>query len=231
MKLFWILLIGFSSLPLQAEPLPLPPQAHIVLEGLGELERIPDIVELDVDVRETAENFKAAKKAVDDIISAAISAALEQKVAVDDIDASQISATPQYRWQDKEKIYLGEQVSRQLHIRLKRPENYNALVDALLSSGVSRLNSIRFTFSNQAELEKLALQLALDNARQKALEIASHMNIRLGPVFQVAPVGPVAYPRSQMLQMADAESADPKLKPGKQTIRQKIRVVYLLGQP
>ena len=57
MKLFWILLIGLFSLSLQAEPLPLPPQAHLVLEGLGELEKIPDIVELDVDVRETAENF------------------------------------------------------------------------------------------------------------------------------------------------------------------------------
>jgi hypothetical protein len=235
MKKFWFL---FSSLfvlplylPLQAEPLPLPSQAHIIIDAVGEFERIPDIIELDIDVLQTAANFNSAKKAVDAIVDAAITAALAQGVLDDDINASQISATPQYRWKEQEKIYLGEQVSRQLHIRLKRPEKYNDLVEALLGSGVSRLNNARFTFSNLAELEKLALEMALDNARQQASNIAAHMKIKLGPVFQIAPIGPVAYPRVQMLQMAESKSDHSSLKPGKQTIRQQVRVVYLLGEP
>ena len=102
-------------------------------------------------------------------------------------------------------------------------------MNALLNSGVSRLNRAHFSFSNQAELQQLALQQALDNARAQALAISSHMNIPLGPVFQVAPVGPVAYSGARLMKMADSESVDSSLKPGKQTIRQQIRVVYLLG--
>jgi uncharacterized protein YggE len=231
MKFFWLLLASVFCFPVTAEPLPLPPQAHIVVEGLGTVERVPDIVELDIDIRKTANNFAEAKKQVDDIIKAAIQAANKHGVKSEDINASQIQATPQYQWHDKEKIYKGEQVSRQLHIKLKEPEHYSALVNALLDSGVSRLNRARFSFSNQAELQQLALQQAIDNAREQALTITSHMNISLGPVFQIAPVGPVAYSGARLMKMADSESTDSGLKPGKQTIRQQIRVVYLLAEP
>lgn len=229
MKPFHALLMFLFCLPTVAEQLPLPPQSHIVIEAVGELQRVPDIVELDIDIRHTASSFAEAKKSVDLIVSAAIRAALEHKVKSDDINASQIQASPQYQWQGKDKIYQGEQVSRQLHIRLNKTEHYNALVNALLESGVSRLNRSQFSFSKQAQLEKLALEQALDNARQQARAIASHMNIKLGRVYQIAPVGPVAYPRGQLMEMADSKAANADLKPGKQTIRQQIRVVYLLG--
>lgn len=229
MKFLWLIVTTLLSLPVFAEPLPLPSQAHIVVQGLGTIERVPDIVELDIDIRKTADSFAGAKKQVDQIIEAAIQAARKHGVSPDDINASQIQATPQYEWRDKEKIYKGEQVSRQLHIKLKEPKRYNALVNALLNSGVSRLNRASFSFSNQTELQQIALQQALDNARDQALAITAHMNIPLGPVFQIAPVGSLAYSGARLMKMADAESADSDLKPGKQTIRQQIRVVYLLG--
>ena len=229
MKFFWLFLASVLCFPVTAEPLPLPPQAHIVVEGLGTVERIPDIVELDIDIRKTAISFAQAKKQVDQIIKAAIQAARKHKVKPEDINASQIQATPQYHWRDKEKIYKGEQVSRQLHIKLKEPEHYNALVNALLDSGVSRLNRASFSLCNQSELQQLALQQAMDNAREQALTISSHMNIPLGPIFQIAPVGPVAHEGARLMKMADSESTDSGLKPGKQSIRQQIRVVYLLA--
>ena len=54
MKFFWLLLTSVLCFTVTAEPLPLPPQAHIVVEGLGTVERVPDIIELDIDIRKTA---------------------------------------------------------------------------------------------------------------------------------------------------------------------------------
>lgn len=231
MKSQWLVVLLLICLPTSAQQLPLPPQPHIVVDGIGEIERTPDIVELDLDIRHTANTFSDAKKAADVTVGAAIRAAMDLGVKADDINASQIQAAPQYEWRGQEKTYKGEQVSRQLHVRLNKPENYNALVDALLASGVSRLQRANFSFSNQAQLEKLALEQALDNARDQAQHMAAHMKIKLGPIYQIAPSGPVAYPAGQLMEMADTVTEAPTLKPGKQTIRQQIRVVYLLLNP
>ncbi len=228
MKLFYSLLVFTLALPALAENLPLPPQAHIIVQGNGEIERLPDIIELELVISHTADNYAKAKTQVDAIVSKAIKVALENSITTDDINASKIQATPQYEWRDKEKIYKGERISRQLHLTLNNTERYNSLVDGLLKTGVTRLQQQRFSFSHRAQLEQLALQSALDDAQQQARNIASHMGLKLGSIYQIAPVGHTVFASRKQMQVADSSAAGTELKPGKQKIQQQIRVVYLL---
>jgi uncharacterized protein YggE len=214
---------------MMAAELPLPDKPHIVVNGYGVIEQVPDIIVLSFEVSTVKENFSTAKDSVDSTIAKAIAAAQEQGITEDDINASKINAAPQYEWQNKNRIYKGERVSRQVELTLTEADRYNALVDGLLAAGISRLQPVRLDFKERAALENQALNLALDDAKQKSAAMAQHVGTSIKSVFQIAPVDQ-GRRFERMAMSADMGSAEKKagLKLGKQSIEQRIRVVYLL---
>lgn len=225
-----LLIFATQTFPLSAAEFPWPDNPHIIVNGLGQIEQVPDRAIIRFEVSAIATTFSLAKQSVDAIISRAIKAAKKAQVHEDGINASKINASPQYDWQEKSRTYKGERVSRQVEIRLGNIERYNSLVEGLLASGISRLQPVELDFSDRKSLENRALMLALDDAKQKANAMAEHLGTTLEGVFQIAPLEQNSMV-SRMAMRATAESSDDRapLKPGKQTIRQEIRVVYLLG--
>ncbi len=228
--LLFILLCWLPLHTVFADELPLPNKPHLLIEGHGLIEQVPDIVLIRFDVSATEKNLSLAKQTVDNIIGKAIRAARKQQVKKDDINASKIQASPQYEWRNQSRIYTGERVSRQVEIKLLDADRYNALVEALLAAGVTRLQPVQLDFSDRKNLEAKALTLALDDARQQAETIARHIGTPLGNVFQVTPITHQAgIPHMAMGLRAEKSSDEAELKPGKQPLEQRVRVIYLLG--
>ncbi|ARN74054.1 SIMPL domain-containing protein [Oceanicoccus sagamiensis] len=212
-----------------AADLPLPDDPHIVVNGYGMVEQVPDIIVLSFEVSAVKENFSAAKDTVDAIIAKAVVAARDQGIEDDKINASKINAAPQYEWQNKNRVYKGERISRQVQLTLNEAERYNALVDGLLAAGISRLQPVKLDFSQRDALENKALNLALDDAKNKAQSMAKHVGTKVKAVFQIAPVDQ-GRRYERMAMSADMAGNEKKagLKLGRQSIEQRIRVVYLL---
>ncbi|MGK0500470.1 MAG: hypothetical protein ACJAYG_002120 [Oceanicoccus sp.] len=216
----------FSS-SLVASELPLPEQAHIVVNGYGSVEQVPDIIKLRFEVNATADSFAAAKNTVDTTVAKAINAATQQGIHADDINASKISAAPQYDWEDRLRIYRGERVNRQIEIKLTDVSRYNALVEGLLAAGISRLQPVQMDFSQRQQLQQLALTHALDDAKLQAETIAKHLGTKLDGVFQIAPQQR-GMGGHRLAMAADTSLKQAELKPSKQILEQRVRVVYLL---
>lgn len=224
-----LLLLVFTSTS-NAE-LPLPKQAHIIVNGYGATDQIPDLIIIRFEVAATAKNFSLAKQSVDGTITKAINATKKQGVAEDNINASKINASPQYEWQDKDRVYKGERVSRQVEIKLTEANRYNDLVDALLAAGISRLQPVQLDFTLRDELENKALLLALDDAKQKAQSMAEHLGSSIDRVFQIAPLERARFSNRMAMAVSEDSGNDKSpLKLGKQKLEQKIRVVYLLNK-
>ena len=219
-----------SSHTLAQADLPLPDSPHIVINGYGAVEAVPDMVTLNFQATATADNFKLAKQTVDATVGKVFAAAKAHKVKADDIHAAQINANPQYEWRQNERVYKGEQVSRQLEIKLTDTDRYNDLVNALLETGVQRMTSTNLDFQQRSELEQQAMTRALDNAQQQAKTISKHLGMKIKTIYQIAP----QQQRTVMHRLA--MSADMEKGPAdsiglvlsKQKIEQQMRVVYLL---
>jgi hypothetical protein len=208
----------------------LPDEPHIVVDGVGSVESVPDIAVLHFSVEVTDKTLAAAKQSVDRQLGKAIASAKALGIADDDISASRIQAQPQYEWRDKERHYVGERVSRQVALTLNNTDNYNTVVDALLAAGVSRLNPAQLEHSAIEQLERDALNKALDNARNKASSMAQHLGVKLDGVYQIAPANDRAIVHGMEMRasvMKDAAESAP-LKVAKQTIEQRVRVVFLI---
>jgi uncharacterized protein YggE len=218
------------SAPMAAAQLPTPQQPHIVVEGLGEIKKIPDLAIIRFDVVSTATNASTAKQNVDAIVGKAIAAAKHLGVAEAAIKASRINAAAQYDWNNQQRVYKGERVSRQVEMSLQDTDRYNDLIDALLAVGISQMQPPQLTFSDHRQLQHDALKLALEDARDRAQLMAGQLGEQLGRVFQIAPVNHQAGHRSMaMLAQADQGQANASLTLGRQTVEQRVRVVYLLA--
>jgi uncharacterized protein len=226
-SLFFCLLLPFNLA--QAVELPLPKQPHIVVEGHGVVEQIPDLIKIHFEVSVTAETLSQAKNEVDKTVGKAIQAAHKQNIEEDQIVASKIQAHPQYDWTKAGRQYKGEKVSRLVQITLTESKRYNALVDALLAAGVNSLQDIKMDFSNRQSLENEAMKLALADAKQQAKSMTAALNNQLAGVFQIASVGQPMSRRGWQLESTKMKDSAPSgLKLGKQKVEQRVRVVYLL---
>ena len=216
------------SCPAYAEELPLPARPHIVVKGIGEVEQVPDIVTLYLEVSATAGNFSAAKQQVDVIVAKAIQAAKKYGVKAADINASKIQAAPQYEWQNQQRTYKGERITRQLAVKSTQPDNYNDLIEGLLAAGISRLQNVELSFSDRDKLEAEAMRLALRDAHRQAQTIAAELHIKLGEIYQVAPLSAAPTMRTFAMAAAEPKAERAPLELAKQRVEQQVRVVYLL---
>lgn len=227
-----LLLLSLNfSIPSLADYGSPPNKPHLIVNGYGVVEQTPDQIIIRFEVAATAKNFSQAKDQVDRIVGKAIKAAKKHRIKDEDINASKINASPQYEWNNQARTYKGERVSRQVTLKLSEAERYNALVEGLLAAEITRLQPVQLQFSQQQKLENIAMTKALDHAKQQAETITEHMGVKLGKIFQIAPVS--NQPLMHRLAMrASDESAQQKtgLELGKQAVEQQVRVVYLLNQ-
>ncbi len=231
----FVLLVTFllSSLlsgpAVAANNYPLPHVPHLVVEGRGVIEETPDTVTVRFEINATAKDLATAKQQVDVIVSNAIKAAKSQRIKDDNINASKIQAFPQYEWQQQTRVYKGERVSRQVSVTLTDSDRYNDLVEALLKAGINRLQSVEMDFSKRKKLEKDALNLALDDAKEQAIAISNRSGAVMTAIYQIVAIEP-EHGIQPMMEMTAARSQTDAggLKLGKQKIEKRVRVVYLL---
>lgn len=228
MKLINVVLLNLLLSPLLMASA-LPDGAHIVVQGYGEVEALPDIAKLHLQVSETRDTAAEAKAEVDRRVAAVLRAARQQGVDDTAIRASQILVHPDYSWEDGKRRLRGQRLVRQVDITLADLSRYGALVDALVAAGVSELGEVRFIVSDREVLAERALLAALADGRQRAALLAANVGRPLGKVYRVdagaAPVVPLA-PRALMMEAKGR--ADAPMLLGSETVSARLSLVFLL---
>jgi uncharacterized protein YggE len=87
-------------------------------------------------------------------------------------------------------------VTNQVSIRLKDLSKIGELIKDATSAGVSNVSGISFAVSETSELEQAALDIAIENARQKAEWMAEKLSLNIGSIVNVVEGGftpPIAF--------------------------------------
>ncbi|AKH68320.1 hypothetical protein IMCC21906_00627 [Spongiibacter sp. IMCC21906] len=226
-KRFSIFLLAFA--PMVALAASLPDQPHIVVAAEGEVEAVPDIAHLHLQISETRDTASAAKAEVDKRTKMALNAAREQGVSEENIRASQIRVYPDYEWNEGKRLLRGQRVERTVELKLTDLSRYGSLLDGLVLAGITELGSVSFDLSNLDELVGQALEAAVANAKAKAEVLAKGFGRKLDGVFHVDESGaaPVMPERARLMMDAKGSSESSMLF-GKQAVTAKLQVVFLL---
>ena len=165
---------------------PYPDGPHVVANGEGKVSVAPDQVTIDLSADVHNPDAGLAKQSVDRSINALLKVAPRYNLAPADITASDLSLAEDSDTDDNgRRISNGFHASRQVTITLHDVERLNAVLDAAVAAGVSKVGNIEFSSSHADDLRLQARAKAAADARAKATDLAKSFNATLGPVYSI----------------------------------------------
>jgi uncharacterized protein YggE len=238
MKQFMLaaLLLGGSAVPsVVAAQAPTTVQAiagtRLDISTTGEATRVPDVAIITAGVVTRAASARAAL-AQNAARMERVRAALKQAGIADrDIQTSNISLNPEYRYvQDKAPQLTGYSASNQLSVRFRDIAKSGDILDALVAEGANSINGPNLTIDTPEEGLDEARTKAVGLGRARAELYARALGMRVVRLVSVSESGggyPVPPPMPVMIE-ARAQAASTKIDPGEQKLSVSLGMVFEL---
>lgn len=225
MKYLSLLLIALITTTTMAQQ---STQNTIDVSGEGIVNIIPDKVTINVRVENTGAEPKKVKEKNDLIVAEVFKALKEQGVADKHIQTDYIRLNKNYEYNTKTYNYAANQA---ISIHLQQINKYEAVMNALLQSGINRIDGVSFSSSNMEALEKEARIKAVQNAKEKAEDYASALSQKVGKAIQISEFQQHngAQPVYKVMAMnSDMAEGGQTIAPGELAITVKVNVSFVL---
>jgi hypothetical protein len=230
------LLLGAAAVPASAgaqAPVSVPAISGTRLEisATGEATRVPDVAIITAGVVTRAASARAALAQNAARMERVRAALTRAGIADRDIQTSNISLNPEYRYvQDQAPQLTGYTASNQLSVRFRDIAKSGDILDALVAEGANSINGPNLTIDKPEE--------ALDEARTKAVGVgraraelyARALGMRVVRLVSVSESGggyPVPPPMPVMME-ARAQASSTKIDPGEQKLSVSLGMVFEL---
>ena len=156
------------------------PNCTMTLTGQSHVMAAPDLAVIRLGVQTTGFNLPQIQSE-NAQISQRVLQALSQ-AGVTEIKTIQYSINKIYEYEDGKQIDKGYSVQNILEIQTNNIDQTGNIIDTAVNAGANVVISISFELSDPALYYEQALNLAIDNAVQKAKSISSNLYIRLNPI-------------------------------------------------
>lgn len=202
----------------------------ITVTGTGEIKISPDIATITVSVQTRGETAKLAQ-ADNASVMADVSKVLytDYKLAKKDVKSGGFNVYPEYVYENNTLPKIGGYVATHtLVITYRNLENIGSFIDSITVGGINQIGGIQFGTEKQQAYELQAIDLAMANAKAKAVKIAATEGRKVKTVLQVTQQS-FNYPtwNSPIYAKGVADStASTSLSPGEVSMSTSVTVVY-----
>ena len=202
------------------------------VSATGEVSRVPDIAIITAGVmtRSASATGAIAENAAR---MERVRAALKRAGIADrDIQTSNLSLNPEYRYQENQPPQLtGYTASNQVNVRFRDIRNTGRILDALVAEGANQINGPNLTLDKP--------EAALDEARAKAIAVgraraelyARALGMRVARLLSVSESGGYSVPPPVMMRAERGMAvgaADTKIDPGEQQLQVTVAMSFEL---
>lgn len=159
----------------------------IAVEGSGIIEAVPDLIHIGYNVAQIHKHDPTkAKKKVDEISSQSVQALIRLGVLEKDITSSSLNIETAEDYDDNGNFsVVGHVVRRDIDVTVRDIKIYGAVIQALVDSQVSEIDSVKPAVSNYDELKRDALAKAAQSARDSAKFLAGQFGAEIEQVHQI----------------------------------------------
>ena len=159
----------------------------IAVEGSGMVEAVPDLIRISYNVFNLTKNDPSKAKAkVDEISSLSVQSLIKLGVAEKDITSSSLNIETAEDYDDNGNAsIIGHVVRRDIDIVIRDISLYGDVIQALVDSQVSEIDSVKPDVSNYEDLKREALASAAKSARANAEFLAKQFGAKLDKVHQI----------------------------------------------
>jgi uncharacterized protein YggE len=236
--LFTALALGAASLPAAAVAQQSPTVTQTIagtrldINATGEVTRVPDLATISAGVVTKAATATSAIQQAANRMARVRSALTQAGIADRDIQTSNISLNPEYRYENNQPPQLtGYSASNQLSVRFHDIAATGKILDALVREGANQISGPNLTIEKP--------ESALDEARAKAVAMgraradlyARSLGLRVVRVVSLSESGGYAPPPPMppMVMMAErSQAADTRIDAGEQKLQVNLAMTFEL---
>lgn len=192
------------------------------ISATGEATRVPDIAIVSAGVVTRAATARAALEQNAARMERVRAAIKRAGIADRDIQTSNISLNPEYRYGENQPPRLvGYTASNQVSVRFRDIARTGDILDALVAEGANQINGPSLTIDKPEEALDEARTKALATGRARAELYARALGMRVVRLLSVSETGrgyPVPPPMPVMMEARAMGDASTKIDPGEQKL-------------
>ncbi|MDM5336584.1 SIMPL domain-containing protein [Fictibacillus enclensis] len=147
--------------------------------GEGTAYAVPDQAQLTIGVITENKDVSAAQKQNNEVMNQVTHGLMTMGIPSKDIQTSLYRIDPQYSYENGQQHLKGYQVNHQLQVTVRDISQTGAVINMAVSQGANSVSSIQFIVSSQDAFYNQALTLAVQNAHQKAMNIARDLGVTI----------------------------------------------------
>lgn len=202
---------------------------HVIATGEGVVEAVPDRAWITIGVESRSKTSKDAQQR-----TAAAMTAVQQKLGAmglgkDAVRTTGIDLQLEFDYADGKQTPRGYVARNTIGARVDELSRLGDVLDAVVASGATQLQGLRFDVKERSGLEQAALQAAVKNATSKAQALAAGAGRAIERVIRIEEqfVGGGPEPVMRSFAMAKVDASTP-VAPGQIEIRAHVRLTAAL---
>ncbi len=213
----------------QTVPTPNPqgsPSTGISVLGSGIVSAAPNTARVTLGVEVTDASLANGQAEAARRMDAVVARLKSAGIADEDIRTTSYNVNPQY---DQNQSLRGYQIQNLAEVKTTNVSGLGALLDDVVSAGATRIYGIRFEASNMDDLKSQARDLAMQNARAKAEQLARNAGVGLGrPIFIEESDASATPVRQQFAPAPAAAAPSTPIQPGELQVQTQVRVLWAI---
>ena len=200
------------------------------ITATGETTRVPDVATISAGVVTRAATARAALQQNAAQMERVRAALKRAGVADRDIQTSNISLNPEYRYAENQPPRLtGYTASNQVSVRFRDIASAGAILDALVKEGANQINGPNLTIDKPEAALDEARAKAVATGRARAELYARALGMRIVRVVSISESGGYSPPPPMPVMMVErAQAADSKIDPGEQKLQVNLAMTFEL---
>lgn len=203
--------------------------------GDSKITTVPDQAEARVGITINESTVKAAQDRANSVMNSINEQLATLGIAKKDIKTENYSLYPNYDYNTGSgQRITGYVVNANVVITIREFDKVNQAIDLATGAGANQIGGISFTLSDDKrdEVEQEARQQAIENAKKKAVDLASLAGMRLGKIVNVietptSDMYAMPYAADRAMGLGGAESAAPtNIEPGSTSFNYSVTLSY-----
>ncbi|PYF08819.1 SIMPL domain-containing protein [Ureibacillus chungkukjangi] len=154
----------------------------ISVVGNSKIEVKPDYAELQIEVVTQSSDLSTAQRENAQRMNQVIQALLALNINRNDIQTAFFNVFPRYDFVEGKQVFREYEVSNGLTVNVHDVNSVGIVIDTAIKNGANRISQLEFKLANDSLHYQKALQLALQNAHEKADAIASSLRLTYKPL-------------------------------------------------
>lgn len=200
----------------------------IRVSGTGTVWGAPDTAEFTVGINTLDADVSAATEESNAVADAIISAMLEAGVAESDVRTSSFNVYREDRRDDEgELLEPVFRVVNSVRVTVRDTAQVGELLSLALEGGANQVTALTFTIADPAELRAQARELAVQDARARAEQLAALTGVTLGVPVLIEEYSSGGVPSSESRNYAmTAQAASVPVQAGELSVSVNLNIVY-----